>query len=90
MQRVMGFLPWDTNPLYAVLHESIYCQGQASNWAAESIRKELFEKDFDAINAEEEGREVLFTGELKKNDWHSKNLQISDSNIEMTFPLQLV
>lgn len=31
-------MAWDTNPLYALLHEAIYCQGAASNWAAHLIR----------------------------------------------------
>ena len=35
--------PFDTNPIYAILHESIYCYkpGIASNWAAYSVGKEL-------------------------------------------------
>lgn len=31
-------MAWDTNPLYAMLHEAIYCQGAASRWAAHRIR----------------------------------------------------
>lgn len=31
------------NPLYAVLHESIYAQGQATNWAAERVLEEFAE-----------------------------------------------
>ena len=30
-----------SNPLYALLHESIYCQGQASNWAARRVLEEF-------------------------------------------------
>jgi hypothetical protein len=32
-------MPWDSNPLYALMHESIYCQGAASNWAAHRVRQ---------------------------------------------------
>lgn len=32
------WMAWDTNPLYALLHESIYCQGAASSWAAHRVR----------------------------------------------------
>ena len=34
-------MAWDSNPLYALLHESIYCQGggTASNWAAHRVRR---------------------------------------------------
>ena len=32
-------MAWDTNPLYALLHEAIYCQGgQAAAWAAHRVR----------------------------------------------------
>lgn len=32
-------MAWDSNPLYALLHEAIYCQGgQASAWAAHRVR----------------------------------------------------
>ena len=32
-------MPWDTNPLYAIMHESIYCCGGSSNWAAHRVRE---------------------------------------------------
>uniref|UniRef100_A0A7N0T2K0 AB hydrolase-1 domain-containing protein n=1 Tax=Kalanchoe fedtschenkoi TaxID=63787 RepID=A0A7N0T2K0_KALFE len=54
---------FDTNPLYALLHESIYCQAAASGWSAQKIRAEV-ESKFDAIQAAREGRPVLFTGEM--------------------------
>lgn len=57
-------MSWDTNPLYAVLHESIYCQGAASNWAAHKVRENEFQDDFDAVKAANEGRPVQFTGEM--------------------------
>lgn len=28
---------WDTNVIYALLHEPIYCQGEASNWSADRL-----------------------------------------------------
>jgi len=47
-----------------VLHESIYCQGAASNWAAHAVRQEEpFASAFDALAATEAGRPVYFTGE---------------------------
>jgi pimeloyl-ACP methyl ester carboxylesterase len=50
--------PFDTNPLYAVLHEAIYCQEQASRWAAERVRGEFPEFQ---VSPE---RPVRFTGEM--------------------------
>ncbi|KAF9615476.1 hypothetical protein IFM89_023734 [Coptis chinensis] len=57
-----NFMAFDTNPLYALLHEAIYCQGASSRWSAHRIRSE-HESRFDAIKAAKEGRPVLFTGE---------------------------
>ena len=31
---------FETNPIYAILQESIYCEGVASNWSAERVRAE--------------------------------------------------
>ncbi|PBP19257.1 alpha/beta-hydrolase [Diplocarpon rosae] len=36
-------LSFDDNVLYAVLHEAIYCENEASNWAAERVGKTLRE-----------------------------------------------
>ncbi|KAK3266294.1 hypothetical protein CYMTET_25073 [Cymbomonas tetramitiformis] len=67
-----GMLAYDTNPIYALLHESIYCNGQAehadpskraSNWAAERVRRNQG-SHFDASRAVEDDRPVPFTGEM--------------------------
>ncbi|GJV01045.1 RNA-directed DNA polymerase [Tanacetum coccineum] len=58
-----SWLSFDSNPLYALMHESIYCQGAASRWAAHKVRGE-HESKFDAIKAAKEGRPVLLTGEM--------------------------
>ena len=55
-------MPWGNNPLYAVLHESIYCQGARSSWAAHRVREDHFKDEFDAVKAAQEGRQVNFTG----------------------------
>ena len=49
---------FDTNPIYALLHEAEYCQGHASQWAAESVRAELPEFNW------RPGSSLLFTGEM--------------------------
>jgi len=38
------------DPLFAVLHEAIYCQGRSSGWAAEAVRAELPEFAVDAAD----------------------------------------
>lgn len=57
-------MPWDTNPLYALMHESIYCSQGASNWAAHRVRQEDFADDFDAVACAKAGKPVLMTGEM--------------------------
>eukprot|EP00252_Welwitschia_mirabilis_P005113 TRINITY_DN1552_c0_g1_i6.p2 TRINITY_DN1552_c0_g1~~TRINITY_DN1552_c0_g1_i6.p2 ORF type:complete len:155 (+),score=30.99 TRINITY_DN1552_c0_g1_i6:947-1411(+) len=57
------WIGFDTNPLYAIMHEAIYSQGAASRWSAEKIRNE-FQDVFDAVKAAKEGRPVYFTGEM--------------------------
>lgn len=49
--------PFETNPIYALLHELIYCEGCASNWSAERVRAEFPELDPGS-------GEPLFTGEM--------------------------
>jgi len=41
LNALQNFLTFDTNPIYALLHEAIYCQGFASNWSAERILAEF-------------------------------------------------
>lgn len=49
---------FETNPIFAILHEAIYCQEFASQWSAERVRAEypMFEPD--------PSRQILFTGEM--------------------------
>ena len=49
---------FDTNPIYALLHEPCYAEGTACNWSAERVRAEF--PEFAATPAEP----VLFTGEM--------------------------
>lgn len=57
-------ISFDTNVLYALLHESIYCQGAASNWSAESALMDLTCVNFRPNEAVESGKPVYFTGEM--------------------------
>ncbi len=59
-----GWGAWDTNPLYALLHEAIYCQGHnsRSGWAAQRVRDAEYSADFDAALAVANGAPVMFTG----------------------------
>ncbi len=41
LKSLQNLLTFDTNPIYALLHEAIYCQGFASNWSAERTLAEF-------------------------------------------------
>lgn len=49
---------FDTNPLYAILHEACYCEQQASNWSAARVLPEF--PDFAPLP----DRRLIFTGEM--------------------------
>ncbi|MGS0696211.1 alpha/beta fold hydrolase [Shewanella sp. 0m-4] len=51
-------LDYNTNPIFALLHESIYCQQTASNWAAHRVRAEYPEFNYSSE------KPFLFTGEM--------------------------
>lgn len=56
LTQVGNAVSYAQNPLYALLHEAIYCQGQASAWSAERIAAER--PDMDPL-----GAQFQFTGE---------------------------
>jgi pimeloyl-ACP methyl ester carboxylesterase len=57
LEQVQGVVSRASHPLYALLHESIYCQGSASDWAARRVLEEYPQFRDDAA-------EILFTGEM--------------------------
>ncbi|MFB7512154.1 alpha/beta fold hydrolase [Streptomyces sp. NPDC056144] len=62
LEQVQAHLSYAGHPLYAVLHEAIYAQGQGpTDWAAERVRAEF--PEFDARAALVDGAPFLFTGE---------------------------
>ncbi|KAJ2612452.1 hypothetical protein H4S08_002697 [Coemansia sp. RSA 1365] len=69
LTEIAGMMSFDTNPLYCILHEAIYCQnGNASRWSAHRVREECFayefEHDWDKILARKDPlAPVYFTGE---------------------------
>jgi len=50
--------PFETNPIFCILHESIYAEGYATQWAAERVRDEFSEFKIDP------DRRLQFTGEM--------------------------
>ncbi len=58
LRGVEHLQPFDTNPIYAILHEACYCENAASNWAAARVLPEFPEF------APAPDRRVTFTGEM--------------------------
>ena len=62
LRGIESNFPFDTNPLYALLHEACYGQGPATRWSAHRIREEF--PRLDAAAALDRGDVPLFTGEM--------------------------
>ena len=58
LQGVEGSQHFETNPIFAVLHEMCYTQGTASRWSAHRIRDEFPETNWAP------GKPPSFTGEM--------------------------
>jgi len=56
--EVSNAFSFETNPIYALLHEPCYCEETASNWSAERVRLEYPEFQI------KPGQPVFFTGEM--------------------------
>lgn len=57
------FLDIGSNSIYALLHESCYCEGRASNWAAERVSREFKEFSWvqeDRVDVKGKGEEPLY------------------------------
>ncbi|KAI7869559.1 Alpha/Beta hydrolase protein [Spinellus fusiger] len=65
LNHIQELQRWDSNVLYAVLHEAIYCQNERSNWSAERVREEsAFAVDFEWRHQHIKPDQVIhFTGE---------------------------
>ena len=59
-------LAFDTNPLYALIHEACYANGGATRWAAQRAldNDPSLAAAFDPVAAAREGRPVPLTGEM--------------------------
>jgi pimeloyl-ACP methyl ester carboxylesterase len=58
LRALENLQPFETNPLFAILHEMCYTQGFASRWSAERVRAEFPDTNWAP------GRAPSFTGEM--------------------------
>jgi pimeloyl-ACP methyl ester carboxylesterase len=62
LYRAQSYLSFAGSPLYAILHEAIYAQGDATRWSAQRVRAEF--PAFDPAVAVEGDEPLTFTGEM--------------------------
>ncbi|KAL8943849.1 MAG: hypothetical protein Q9216_000842 [Gyalolechia sp. 2 TL-2023] len=63
LRQFEGLLPFDTAPLYALLNELIYLQGNnVSNWSADRVMKE--HPEFMNLSTSHDDDPIYFTGEM--------------------------
>jgi pimeloyl-ACP methyl ester carboxylesterase len=58
LRQLENTFSFETNPIFSVLHEAIYCQETASRWAAERVRAEFPEFQISP------DKPIYFTGEM--------------------------
>ncbi|KAJ1723412.1 hypothetical protein LPJ53_002222 [Coemansia erecta] len=69
LAAVANLQSFDTNPLYCIMHESIYCQkGNSSRWSAHRVREQCFSSEFEhswskIVARGDSNAPVYFTGE---------------------------
>ncbi|KAK6199722.1 hypothetical protein LQW54_009976 [Pestalotiopsis sp. IQ-011] len=76
---------FDNRPLYAVLHEAMYCSGKASQWIAQEVARDLKisnSKQFEWAGAETESESNAILAKLCASD---DNVRIHFSG-EMVYP----
>ncbi|KAK2750581.1 hypothetical protein FQN57_002652 [Myotisia sp. PD_48] len=61
----------DTSILYAILHEAIYCQGNASNWAADRLLSRYPE-----FHGPHNPDGIYFTGEMVYKHWFEASQEL--------------
>jgi pimeloyl-ACP methyl ester carboxylesterase len=64
LQQVQAQQAFDANPIYAILHEAIYCQGRASEWAAYRIVKQHPQFSWSHVKTLKNSEPIYFTGEM--------------------------
>jgi len=55
---------FDGNPIYAILHEPIYCQGRAANWSASRILHKYEQFSWSKVRVQGDSAPLFFTGEM--------------------------
>ncbi|KAH8813568.1 alpha/beta-hydrolase, partial [Flagelloscypha sp. PMI_526] len=64
LQLIQDMQSFDGNPLFAILHEPIYCQGQAPRWSASRVIEKYPQFSWEHVKNLTDLQPVYFTGEM--------------------------
>ncbi|XP_006461414.1 hypothetical protein AGABI2DRAFT_185664 [Agaricus bisporus var. bisporus H97] len=64
LQSVEHSQAFDGNPLFAIIHEAIYCQGRASRWSAERVVSQHTQFLWSHVKDLGANEPIYFTGEM--------------------------
>ncbi|KAF9218570.1 alpha/beta-hydrolase [Gyrodon lividus] len=65
LQNIQMKQEFDSNPLFAIMHEQIYCQGRhAADWAGVRVLADYPQFQWHVMKSESEHTPVFFTGEM--------------------------
>ncbi|CAA7260406.1 unnamed protein product [Cyclocybe aegerita] len=64
LQTIQQLQGLDGNPLYAILHEPIYCQGKAANWSASRVVQKYDCFSWSYVKAQDVSTPLYFLGEM--------------------------
>ncbi|KAG1741073.1 alpha/beta-hydrolase, partial [Suillus lakei] len=64
LDSVQGTQSFDANPIYAVLHEPIYCQGRSASWSAHRVVQKNDRFIWEKVKLMSDNVSIYFTGEM--------------------------
>lgn len=64
LSAIDGGTNFDDHLIYAILHEPIYCEGEAPRWSAHRMMEDHYADTFSLDKAAEGGEPIFFTGEM--------------------------
>ncbi|KAF8806593.1 proline iminopeptidase, partial [Phlegmacium glaucopus] len=64
LQLIEQHQSFDGNPLYAILHEPLYCQGRAANWSAYRMLQKHEQFSWSQIKVRGDSVPLFFSGEM--------------------------
>jgi len=64
LQTIEHSQSFDGNPIYAIIHEPVYCQGQAPRWSADRVVQNVPQFSWAQVQKLSADEPLYFTGEM--------------------------